>query len=66
MFQRWAQPGVLPQAVEVCAVELPGRGAREQEPPLTRFSDLMLALTDALLLSLESVMNFKGNESSKE
>ncbi len=58
MFQRWAQPGVLPQAVEVCAVELPGRGARQQESPLTRFSDLVITLTDALLLSLQEGQAF--------
>ncbi len=53
LFQRWAQPGVLPQEVEVCAIELPGRGVRQQEQVSTQFSDLVTVLAEMLLPSLQ-------------
>jgi medium-chain acyl-[acyl-carrier-protein] hydrolase len=58
LFQRWAQPGVLPQEVEVCAVELPGRGERRQERLWTQFSDLVTVLTEMLLPSLQDGRSF--------
>src|SRR5579862_3518131 len=38
MFRGWQER--LPSHVEVCAVQLPGRESRIQEPPLTRMKPL--------------------------
>src|SRR5213592_2035686 len=46
VFQSWAAG--LPPAVELCAVELPGRGTRLHEPPLTEFAALINALAEAV------------------
>ncbi|HEX8282691.1 MAG TPA: alpha/beta fold hydrolase [Pyrinomonadaceae bacterium] len=45
VFQSWA--AALPPEVELCAVELPGRGSRLHEPPLTDFAALIDALAEA-------------------
>lgn len=46
MFHPW--PALLPSEVEVCAVNVPGRGARLREAPITRMSLLADALAGAL------------------
>ena len=46
LFRAW--PPLLPDDVEVCAVQLPGRDARRAEPPFSRLTPLVLALADAL------------------
>lgn len=46
MYGAW-QKKLGPQ-VEVCAVQLPGRGARRSEPPFTSLDDLIAALADVL------------------
>lgn len=46
VFRGWAD--ALPEAVEVCAVELPGRGARLREPPCPGLVPLVEALADGL------------------
>ncbi|HEX5751154.1 MAG TPA: alpha/beta fold hydrolase [Archangium sp.] len=48
-YLRWAD---LLENVEVWGVQLPGRGARTEEPPLTRVSVLVDALADALVDAL--------------
>ena len=51
LFRAW--PPLLPDDVEVCAVQLPGRDARHAEPPFTRLTPLVLALADALASELD-------------
>src|SRR5437763_149373 len=46
IFHRWSRS--LPQSVDVCAVQYPGREHRWKEPPVTRLSDLVQALRQAL------------------
>jgi len=45
-FYRWAQ--ALPQHIEVCCVQLPGRENRVAETPYTRLADFVPELADAL------------------
>nr|WP_055501589.1 alpha/beta fold hydrolase [Nonomuraea pusilla] len=46
LFRTW--PQALPPQAEVCAVQLPGRGARFTEPPFTSMDELLPALADGL------------------
>ncbi len=46
MFNSWARE--LPDAIEVCAVHLPGRESRIREPSLKAMSDLVEKLVDGL------------------
>lgn len=48
LFRAWANPGVLPDGVEICALELPGHGVRREERLLTRFSDVVDATVETL------------------
>ena len=45
IFYQW--PESLPSAIEVCAVQLPGRGNRLSEPPITAMPALIDALAPA-------------------
>lgn len=47
IFRSW--PDKLPASVEVCAVQLPGRGPRMMETPFSRMPPLVATLTDELL-----------------
>lgn len=51
----------LPQEVEVCPVQLPGREGRLREPPFTRASELIAAVTDALTPWLDLPFVFFGH-----
>jgi medium-chain acyl-[acyl-carrier-protein] hydrolase len=51
IFRKW--PEILPRAVEVCAVQLPGRGMRISEPP---FSDIRSA-AETLSVGLRPYLN---------
>lgn len=46
LFRSWQNH--MPPEVEVCAIELPGRGARLREPSFTRIAELVPALAEAL------------------
>ena len=46
VYRTWGR--VAPRHVEVCAVELPGRGSRIAEPPFVRLMPLVRALGDAI------------------
>ncbi|MFY9555864.1 MAG: thioesterase II family protein [Blastocatellia bacterium] len=46
-FRKWSD--FLPERVEICAVQLPGRGSRIHEPPFTRISDLVPMLAQAII-----------------
>lgn len=46
LFRPW--PNHLPENVEICAVQLPGRGVRLRETPFTRIDELVPALAEGL------------------
>lgn len=58
-FRSW--PNSLPPTVEVCPVELPGRGTRLKEPPFTRLSPLVQAIAHAILPHLDKPFAFFGH-----
>ena len=45
-FYSWAAP--LSPVAELCAIALPGRGTRVQEPPIDRMDELTAAVSDAV------------------
>lgn len=58
-FRDWTAQ--LPSFIEVCPIELPGRGSRFQEPPYTRLTPLIQDLTQALLPHLNIPFAFFGH-----
>jgi surfactin synthase thioesterase subunit len=59
IFRAWSDG--LPADVEVCPVQLPGRGTRLMEPPFTRLSPLIQALAEALFPLLDKPFAFFGH-----
>jgi medium-chain acyl-[acyl-carrier-protein] hydrolase len=59
IFRSW--PRELPPTVDVCAIQLPGRGPRMMEKPFSRMPALVSALTDALLPLLDKPFAFFGH-----
>jgi medium-chain acyl-[acyl-carrier-protein] hydrolase len=59
IFRTWSRS--LPTDVEVCPVQLPGRGTRLMEPPFTRLSPLVQALGQALEPLLDRPFAFFGH-----
>jgi medium-chain acyl-[acyl-carrier-protein] hydrolase len=59
IFRAW--PDGLPADVEVCPVQLPGRGTRLMEPPFTQLSPLVQALAEALFPLLDKPFAFFGH-----
>ena len=59
IYRNWA--GNLPPSVEVCPVQLPGRGNRLQEPSFTRLVDLVQALNQALFPYFDKPFAFFGH-----
>ena len=59
IFRAWSDG--LPADVEVCPVQLPGRGTRLMEPPFTRLSPLIQALAQALFPLLDKPFVFFGH-----
>ncbi len=59
MFRDWSNG--LPSDVEVCPVQLPGRGTRLMEPPYSRLSLLVEALIQALLPLLDKPFALFGH-----
>jgi medium-chain acyl-[acyl-carrier-protein] hydrolase len=51
VYRKWLDG--LPSFVEVCPVQLPGRGKRLQEKPLTRLTDVVEAVADAIRPQLD-------------
>jgi len=47
VFRTWADK--LPQTIEVCPLEIPGRGRQMKTPPFTQLAPLVSATTNALL-----------------
>lgn len=58
-FRTWHDH--LPSTVEVCAIQLPGRGNRLREPPLDRMGPLVQALVPALIPYLDRPFVFFGH-----
>lgn len=59
LYHGWQQQ--LPPSVEVCAVELPGRGGRLKEAPFERIEPLVEAMAEALLPYLDRPFAFFGH-----
>lgn len=59
IFRTW--PDGLPAHVEVCPVQLPGRGTRLREPPFTRLSPLIHALAQGLFPLLDKPFALFGH-----
>ncbi|NWF50276.1 MAG: thioesterase [Ignavibacteriaceae bacterium] len=59
MFRRW--PEFLPEDVEVCPVELPGRGRRISEDPIDNLSELISSLAGSILPHLNKPFEFFGH-----
>lgn len=59
IYRAW--PKDLPPDVEVCAVQLPGRGGRLPEAPFTELDSLVRALAEALLPQLETPFALFGH-----
>lgn len=59
LYRLWSQG--LPHFVEVCPVELPGRGRRFGEEPLKNLGSLVSELAEALLPSLDRPFCFFGH-----
>lgn len=59
VFRSW--PDSLPAAVEVCAVQLPGRETRLMEHAFTRLSPLVQAIAPAILPHLDKPFAFFGH-----
>ena len=59
IFRQWQQS--LPAAVELCAVQPPGRGSRMTEQPVINLSDLIAAAAPALGSYLELPFAFFGH-----
>ncbi len=59
IFRSWSD--ALPQEVEVCGVQLPGRENRLGEPAYTRLAPLDQALADALSAYLDKPFAFYGH-----
>ncbi len=51
----------LPQEIEVCPVQLPGREGRLREPPFTRSEEMITAIADALAPWLDLPFVFFGH-----
>lgn len=59
LFHRWAAS--LPPFVEVCAIQLPGRGTRQAEPPLTTIEAVIGELGPAIRPYLDIPFVFFGH-----
>jgi medium-chain acyl-[acyl-carrier-protein] hydrolase len=58
-YHNWQS--LLPPEIEVCPVELPGRGVRIGEPPETRITCLVESMTPALLPYMDKPFAFFGH-----
>ena len=59
IFRNWAN--VLPDFVEVCPIQLPGRGARLLEPPFTSMQSLIDAMEPSISANLDKPFAFFGH-----
>ena len=59
VFQKWSQH--LPSAVEICAVKLPGRESKLNEPPFEELSPMVRTLAQVLRPVLDMPFAFFGH-----
>lgn len=59
IYQSWWRS--LPPTIEVCPVQLPGRGARLQEQPFTRLEPLVREVADGIAPYLDKPFAFFGH-----
>jgi medium-chain acyl-[acyl-carrier-protein] hydrolase len=59
VFREWSV--TLPEWIEVCSVQLPGRGTRLREQPFRRFGPLIKAIAEALAPYLSKPFAFFGH-----
>jgi medium-chain acyl-[acyl-carrier-protein] hydrolase len=59
IYRQW--PDYLPTDVEVCAIQLPGRGSRLHQPAFTRLTALVEPLTEAIAQHLDKPFAFFGH-----
>lgn len=59
IYRAWSKS--LPESIDVCPVQLPGRGGRIGEPPFTRVQPLVEALAEALLSCFEKPFALFGH-----
>ena len=59
IFRKWA--GSLPENIEICPVELPGRGTQIKSPPFTCMEALVSAIAPMLLPYLDKPFAFFGH-----
>lgn len=59
VYHSWQQN--LPKSVEVCPIELPGRGARHKDKPFMRIEPLVDELAEALLPYFDRPLAFFGH-----
>src|SRR5262249_18500077 len=59
IYHGWSN--LLPEFVEVCPVQLPGRSARHNEPPYTRFEKLVPAVINGLFPYFDKPFAFFGH-----
>ena len=58
-FRNW--PDLLPATIEVCPIELPGRGMRLKEAPFTQLAPLVEEIVQSLLPYLDKPFAFFGH-----
>jgi medium-chain acyl-[acyl-carrier-protein] hydrolase len=59
IFRKW--PQVLPATVEICPVQIPGRGIRLAEPPFTSLVSIVEAIGEAIGPHLDKPFAFFGH-----
>src|SRR4051812_34558118 len=59
VFRQWPQS--LPDFIDVCAVQPPGRGSRLRERPFTCLDELVIAATSALIPFMDMPYAFFGH-----
>lgn len=59
VFRNWQK--LLPSAVEVCPVQLPGRGGRTMEPSYTSLNEMVRGVANGLLPYLDKPFAFFGH-----
>lgn len=59
VFRNWQQ--ALPAAVEVCPVQLPGRGGRMMDPPFNTLNEMVRATANGLLPFFDKPFVFFGH-----
>src|SRR5262245_16890108 len=58
-FQTWTKG--LPESVEVCAIQLPGRGPRMKEPAFRQLIPLAKAIAEGILPDCKTPFAFFGH-----